>query len=185
MFRATVMASAVLLFLASPLCQAGEDHKLTIGDVAPAIDIEHWVKGKAINEFEQGKIYVFEFWATWCPPCIEAMPHLSQLQEEYKDFNVTFIGVSDEELEKVEEFLTQKYEGDGKIHDERIQYRLTTDPDQSVKNDYFRAAEKTGIPCTFIIGKTGVIEYIGHPMEMDKALEAVVHDEWDRVAALK
>ena len=154
--------------------------KLTIGDKAPAIDIAHWVKGEKVNEFESDKVYVVEFWATWCGPCVSAMPHLSELQKKYADYDVKFISVSDEPLEKVVSFLFKEYKSDGKIHNDRIGYTLTTDPDKSVMTDYFRAAGQTGIPCAFIIGKDTKIEWIGHPMSMDDPLEAVVKDTWDR-----
>jgi tetratricopeptide (TPR) repeat protein len=42
------------------------------------------------------------------------------------------------------------------------------------------AAGQGGIPTAFIVGKTGQIEWIGHPMQMDKPLEEIVADEWDR-----
>ena len=42
------------------------------------------------------------------------------------------------------------------------------------------ASNQQGIPTSFIVGKTGVIEWIGHPMELDEPLEAVVNDSWDR-----
>ena len=183
MLRSTIIAiaSAALAFSLGSICHAGdEDSPLTIGDKAPAIDIGHWIKGEEIEKFKEGNVYVMEFWATWCPPCVAAMPHLSELQEKYKDYGVTFIGISDESLETVTTFLAKTYKGDGKINDDRTHYTLTTDPDESVWKDYFRAAGQTGIPCTFIIGKTGQIEFIGHPMQMDDALEAVVRDTWDR-----
>jgi hypothetical protein len=44
------------------------------------------------------------------------------------------------------------------------------------------AANQQGIPTSFIVGKSGLIEWIGHPMEMDAPLEAVVTDSWDREA---
>ena len=44
------------------------------------------------------------------------------------------------------------------------------------------AAGRNGIPCAFIVGKDQKIEWIGHPMSMDEALEAVVNDKWDRAA---
>nr|WP_261360614.1 redoxin domain-containing protein [Aeoliella straminimaris] len=168
--------------------------------MAPPIDIEHWVstgdgKFEAFNEFEPGKVYVVEFWATWCGPCIASMPHLAELQQHYADRGVTVVSVSDEPLETVEKFLErdvmqsrQSAEAEGeedapKTYGELTSvYCLTTDPDSSVKNDYFRAAGQTGIPCAFIVGKDGVVEWIGHPMGMDEPLEQVVTDSWDREA---
>lgn len=61
-------------------------------------------------------------------------------------------------------------------------YCLTADPDRSVFNDYFRAAGQRGIPCAFIVGKDGFVEWIGHPMRMDDPLEQVVEGTWDREA---
>lgn len=182
----TVIAQEKLVKI-KPTTQAKQETKaltLTIGDKAPAIDIAHWVKGEKVEKFEADKVYVIEFWATWCGPCLRAMPHLSKLQEEYADYDVKFISVSYEPLAKVVSFLFEEYKGDGKIHNDRINYTLTTDPDDSVKNDYFRAAGRTGIPSAFIIGKDTKIEWIGNPIypegDIDAALEAVVKDTWDR-----
>src|SRR5437868_8519116 len=65
---------------------------LKAGDKAPAIKADKWVKGDAVTGFEKGKVYVVEFWATWCGPCKESIPHLTALQKEHKD--VTIIGVA-------------------------------------------------------------------------------------------
>jgi hypothetical protein len=90
------------------------------------------------------------------------------------------IGVSDETLPKVASFLFQTHKGDGKLQNDRTNYILTTDPDQSVKKDYFAAAGQRGIPCSFIIGKEGHVEWIGHPMGIDEPQSAVVHGSWNR-----
>jgi thioredoxin-like negative regulator of GroEL len=172
-----------------------EQKTLRIGDQAPSFDIEHWIKlapwltdddreagEPPLTAFRSDNVYVLEFWATWCGPCIAGMPHLSELQEQYDDGEVTIIGVSDEPLHVVVPFLFKTY-GDEKImHNERMRYTVATDPDESVWNDYFRAAGQTGIPCAFIIGKTGKVEWIGHPMRMDEPLAQVVADEWDHEA---
>lgn len=168
-----------------------ETKTLAIGDKAPDIDIAHWIKGvkldrrgafTPITKFGDGRVYVLEFWATWCGPCVGGMPHLSELQEKYADRDVTIIGVSDESLPKVIGFLFQTWKADGKTQNERCQYVLATDPDKSVKTDYFTAAGQTGIPCAFLIGKDGCVEWIGHPMRMDDPLEQVVAGTWDRAA---
>ncbi len=148
--------------------------EMTIGSVAPPLEITHVLKGEAPKEFEDGKVYVVEFWATWCGPCIASMPHITSLQKKYEDYGVQFVGVSDEPLPTVVKWLLK--EG----NNERTGYTLTTDPDESVKNAYFRAAGQRGIPCAFIVGKDGHVEWIGHPMRIDEPLESVVKDSWDR-----
>jgi thiol-disulfide isomerase/thioredoxin len=166
---------------------------LTIGSKAPKLDIEHWVsngngKFKPVKEFEAGKVYVVEFWATWCGPCVMSMPHLAETQNKYADKGVQLISVSDEDLETVEGFLKRQVKGSEKEDTDNTYgkltsaYCLTTDPDNSVNDDYMKAAGQNGIPTCFIVGKSGQIEWIGHPMEMDEPLEKVVDGSWDRKA---
>ncbi len=162
---------------------------LTIGSPAPALDIEHWVQDgngffKPVTEFKPGNVYVVEFWATWCGPCISSMPHLAELQERLRGQNVQIVSISDEPLETVEAFL--KRETTNKAGEETTfasitsAYSLTTDPDRSAHEDYMEAAQQPGIPTAFIVGKDGKIEWIGHPMEMDEPLDQVVAGTWDR-----
>lgn len=162
------------------------DSELGIGSTAPSLDIEHWVQDgngffKPVKDFEDGKVYVVEFWATWCGPCVASMPHLAELQNKYRGRGVQIISVSDEDLEEVNGLLERENEEEGKtFSDITSAYSLTTDPDRSVHKDYMDASNQQGIPTSFIVGKTGKIEWIGHPMELDEPLEAVVSDKWDR-----
>jgi len=165
--------------------------------------VEHWVqdgegKFKPVTKFENNKVYVVEFWATWCGPCIASMPHIVEMQKAYADKGVQIVSISDEDLETVEGFLekevksrnNKKGESDDTAKDETPttykeltkSYCLTTDPDGSSSKDYMEAAGQNGIPCAFIVGKDQKIEWIGHPMSMDDVLEAVVEDKWDRAA---
>jgi len=162
------------------------DDELTIGSKAPAIDVEHWVsngngKFPIVREFENGKVYVIEFWATWCDPCIASMPHISKLQKEFADRGVQIISVSEEDLPTVEAFLEKKAKGQDQTFGQLTNnYCLTTDPDGSVQKAYMEAAHQNGIPTAFIVGKDGKIDWIGHPVEMDQPLTAIVEDQWDR-----
>lgn len=158
---------------------------LAIGDDAPAISIEHWVKGAAISDFEDGQVYVMEFWATWCGPCITTMPHLSGLQDKYGD-TVKIIGVSSEkELETVTNFLQDTNKGDNMLNSDRMRYTVTVDPDRSTSRDFMEAAGQRGIPTAFIINGEGKVAWIGHPMSMDEPLEQVVDGTWDMAAAVE
>lgn len=166
---------------------------LTIGSTAPPLDVEHWVqngsgKFKPVTKFQSGKVYVVEFWATWCPPCVASMPHLASLQKEYAD-KVQIVSISDEDLDTVEGFLDKPVRGQ---EDKEKTYRkltsaycLTTDPDGGSSKDYMEAAAQGGIPTAFIVGKDAKIEWIGHPMEIDQPLKEVVNDKWDRDAFAK
>jgi thiol-disulfide isomerase/thioredoxin len=152
-----------------------------IGQPAPPIEISHWLKGQPVSQFEPGQVYVLEFWATWCGPCKASMPHLSKLQQEMKDYDVTILGVSDEELQTVVKFLASPDRNDeDRLWFEKVDYTLATDPDRSVYEAYMYGVGARGIPTSFIIGKDGKIEWSGHPMELDEPLSAVVKDTWDR-----
>ena len=118
MFRTIKLTLALLLTLTvAGVASADDDGLLTVGSKAPSIDVEHWLqdgdgKFSHVKEFKSGKVYIVEFWATWCGPCIAAMPHISELQDKYADKGVQVISVSDEDLETVEGFLEKKVRGD-------------------------------------------------------------------------
>ncbi|MGB7343242.1 MAG: TlpA disulfide reductase family protein [Pirellulaceae bacterium] len=192
---ASITLAAFVSFAGLPTAFAAdaksdERDLLTIGDPAPKLDIEHWVQdgdGKLspVEEFKEGTVYIIEFWATWCGPCISSMPHLAETQEKYGYEKVRLVSVSDEDLKTVEKFLEKKVRGEDedRTYGELTSgYSLTTDPDRSVNNDYMRAAGQNGIPTAFIVGKSGAVEWIGHPMRMDKPLEQIVDGTWDRDA---
>lgn len=148
---------------------------LGVGDMAPAISIEKWVKGEAVPAFQKGKTYMVEFWATWCGPCIAGMPHLTELQKKYAD-KLTIISVSSADsrgntLEKVEDMVKKKGDVMG--------YTVAWDDGQKTTEAYMRAAKQNGIPCAFLVDGNGRIAYIGHPGSIDKTLDLVVSGKHD------
>ena len=168
---------------------ATSSERLSIGSKAPELDVEHWIsdadgKRTAFKEFEPGHVYLLEFWGTWCGACISSMPELVVLQQKYIDRDVTVIGVTDEELELVTPFLAKNCH-----HDESLTYReltssycLVVDSDGSVFDDYMRGIERRSFPTVAIVGKTGLIEYIGSANGLENSLKSVVNGTWDRDA---
>ena len=154
---------SVLGLLAS-FAPAGE-----IGDDAGPIAIAEWVKGEPID-FAAGKgrkIYVVEFWATWCGPCRVSIPHLSELQEKYKDKDVIVLGVTSEAAGVVRPFVE-------KLGD-KMKYSVAIDRDEKTSAAYMGTFGIRGIPHAFIVDKSGRIAWHGHPMmELDEALAKVV-----------
>ncbi|MBC8200475.1 MAG: TlpA family protein disulfide reductase [Planctomycetes bacterium] len=156
---------------------------LYIGDKAPDVTVDHWVKGDAWTEFEDGQVYVMEFWATWCGPCVSSMPHLSSLQDEYGD-KIKIIGVSSEkDPEIVTSFLAKTNKRDNKVNNDRMRYTVAVDPDRSTSRVFMEASNQRGIPTSFIINGNGQVAWIGHPMSMDEPLKEVVAGTWDLAAA--
>jgi thiol-disulfide isomerase/thioredoxin len=158
------------------IAQAGEPKRLTIGDDAPAIDIANFVKGEPVKGFEKGKVYVVEFWATWCGPCIQNMPHLTKMQQKYKDKGLTIIGISSNERKKTND----KGEPDGGLSlvkpfvermGDRIGYTIGLDNNNITDQRYMQAAGQSSIPAAFVVDKQGKLAWFGHPMN---AMDLVV-----------
>lgn len=54
-----------------------------------------------------GKTIVVNFWATWCPPCLEEMPELSRMHSQYRQQGLVVLGISSDELGKIREFAAE------------------------------------------------------------------------------
>jgi len=146
------------------------------GMPAPELSIGQWLKGTPVTSFEKGKLYVVEFWATWCGPCIANMPHLTELQKEYAEAGLTVVSVTSVDqkgntLEAVQKLLEEK--GD------EIGYTVAWDKQRATNDAYMRASGQSGIPCAFVIDKQGRIAYIGHPVFIEDPLSKIVAGTWN------
>jgi thiol-disulfide isomerase/thioredoxin len=153
---------------------ASGQQRLSVGDAAPGLDIEKWVKGDQVT-ITPGEVYVIEFWATWCGPCKRSIPHLTELQKEYADEGLTIIGVSYEEADLVSRFVR----GQGA----KMGYTVAVDRSEATKRRWFDAANPKlgGIPAAFIVDRKGKIAYIGNPLQDDfeTTLKSVMTGRFD------
>ncbi|MGC4006771.1 MAG: redoxin family protein [Pirellulales bacterium] len=160
-----------------PSARAADLPELMIGDAAPKLQLGAWVKGEPVKELDPDKIYVLEFWATWCGPCVKAMPHVTELQEKYKDKKVVVLGVNvaDEEDADVGEFVKKQGE---KIGYRVVRDDLTGNEKGKMVETWLEPAGQEGIPVSYVVEK-GKIAWIGHPDKLGDVLAQVVDGKWD------
>jgi thiol-disulfide isomerase/thioredoxin len=111
----------------------------------------------------KGYVLVLDFFATWCPPCRESIPHLLDLNRKYGKQGLQIMGFSlDEEGERVvKAFMAEK----------GITYPMAVIGDD-VSADYGIRS----IPTVYVINKKGVIveRYMGYNDEIGRSMEALI-----------
>lgn len=157
--------------------------ELFIGSKAPELQIAKFVKGDSVQQFEEGKVYVVEFWATWCGPCIAAFPHLSELQAEHKD-DLQVIGVNIWERFPDQATRIAEIEGFVAEQGDRMGYTVAVEEETAMADTWMKPAGQNGIPAAFIVDGTGTIAWVGHPMSMDEPLKSVIAGEFDAKDAI-
>lgn len=95
-----------------------------------------------------GRVVLLDFWASWCGPCLTAMPQVQKLAERFADKPVSIIGINSDELDdvaKARRFVKRK----------GITFRQYMDTDAAVTKVY----QPPGIPYSVLIDRTGVVRY--------------------------
>ena len=154
--------------------------ELWIGTPAPALAISEWVKGDSVDSFRPDHVYVMEFWATWCGPCIRAMPHVSELQTKY-DGKVTVIGVNVWEGREGAD-RSEHVRGFAERHADKMNFTVAIEDGDAMAKTWMEPAQRQGIPASFIVDGQGRVAWIGHPMELDEPLEQIVSGSYDMEA---
>jgi len=166
-------AGLLLLVLAVPAWA------IKLGDPAPQLKIAQWIKGEPVDlAAGKGKnVYVLEFWATWCHPCRESIPHLTELQRKYKDRGLVVIGITDENNPKAVAPFVAKM-GD------KMDYTVAYDDNHQTNNAYIHAFGLRGIPHAFVIDREGRIAWSGHPkFGLEQAVDQIINGKYSLAAA--
>jgi len=157
---------------------------LEIGDTAPPLKIKEWVRGEAVNLSKDAakKIHMVEFWATWCPPCKQSIPLLSDYQKK-NEKDLVIIGVTDPDpyrnsASEVKDFVKEQ--------GTKMSYTVALDDDGQTTRAYM-PSEVMGIPYAFLVGRDGKIVWHGSPLDptLEKIIPDVVSGKYDVAHAKK
>ena len=140
--RNILLVPVLLAILLLASCNHGSRPR-HIGDPAPDFTLQDSDRTVTLNQF-RGQVVLLNFWATWCPPCVEEMPSLISLQERTSSRGVVVLGVSiDVDEDAYHRFLKQR----------NVNFLTVRDPEQKVAGLYGTA----GWPETYIIDRQGVL----------------------------
>ncbi|MER8783306.1 TlpA family protein disulfide reductase [Mesorhizobium sp. M1006] len=151
---------------------------LQMGSPAPSIKMEDWLRGEPLANFQPGKVYIIEFWATWCELCMAEMLDLMRLQEKYRDSGLEVVGVAANEdaptaveaRTKLDAWLTEKCS--------HLSYRIAFDHTGEMNKLWMKPSFSVGIPTSFVVDRDGHIAFIGHPSLLDEVLPKVLNGSW-------
>jgi len=133
-----------------------------LGQKAPEISAESWInlKTPATLRKLRGKVVVLEFWATWCGPCVEGIPHLTELQRKYAAKDVQFLSLVEEGHATMDKFLKRR----------TVEYPI------GLESGSLKSYGISSIPHAFVVDKTGKVAWHGHPAgdELEQAIVAAL-----------
>ncbi len=138
---------------------------LSLGDIAPEFEAKQ-LDGSTfrLSDYRGKKAVLIDFWATWCPPCVDEIPTIKRIAETYRDQGLEVVGVSlDREEKALRDFIKR----------EKLGYV------QVFEKEKTRAITKSygvwSIPSVFLVDKNGVIKALKLRGERtEKAIKALL-----------
>jgi len=139
-----------------------------VGKPAPPVELELLDGGKLdLASYKNKKVVILDFWATWCGPCVRAMPIIEKVAEKYKEQGVLLFAVNQQEKpDEIQAFLDEA----------KLKVTVALDKDGEVGEAYKAEA----IPQTVLVGKDGSVQVVRVGLspnleaELAKDLEALL-----------
>jgi thiol-disulfide isomerase/thioredoxin len=145
-----------------------EKIKDNIGIGKPAKDffLDLFAGGKFALSKQKGKVILLDFWATWCQPCVEGIPHLKEFYKQYKDKGFDIIGISlDSDKKALSDYLAKEklpwgiaFSGKGWFDDTAKLYNVNL------------------IPSYWLIDRKGVLRHFGTPLRDKEKMKTAIEE---------
>lgn len=146
-----------------------------------AVKIQGFYIGMEVPDFEftrsdgttghlsdfRGQVVLLDFWATWCAPCLAAMPKLAEAQERYEaDGFVLLLASVDAQAETLERFLKQRSVPGTVFH-----------APGGLQGELARLFNVEGVPTNLLIGRDGKVRANDlDPRALDSAIRQALRD---------
>ncbi|MHC4990486.1 MAG: TlpA family protein disulfide reductase, partial [Planctomycetota bacterium] len=132
------------------------------GRRAPELAVNEWINGRPDAH---GKVVMIDFWATWCGPCVQSIPHLNTLADKFRN-DLVIVGLSDEDELRFEDGLRKR-----NLRHESFRYPIAIDNRGRMK----KALQVRAIPHAIVMSSDWVVRWQGHPAGLDeKTMEQIV-----------
>jgi thiol-disulfide isomerase/thioredoxin/outer membrane protein assembly factor BamD (BamD/ComL family) len=159
------MKSAILsLFCGAAVMLGSGSRARAVAVVGDSVQIAYKaVDGSVVNTAAlKGKLVVVDFWATWCGPCMQMVPHMVEMNEKYAGKGLVIIGIS---LDEDRQSMIRT------AHDKGMTWPEYFDG-TGWGNKFFKQYGGDGIPFTMLLSTKGTVLYAGHPAGgLDEAIE--------------
>jgi cytochrome c biogenesis protein CcmG/thiol:disulfide interchange protein DsbE len=145
---------------------AREQHAALEGKPMPALELADWVNGQVNPADMKGKVVIVDFYATWCGPCMAAIPHNNELLKKYKDQGLVIVGVctSSRGQEKMEQTVKDKH----------LEYPTARDP--QLKSE--KAWQVHYYPTYAMVDRKGIVRVIGlQPPHVEEVVKKLLAEQ--------
>lgn len=147
------------LALAGTIAYTLRERVVRVGDKAPDFAVVTDSGQRVTRSSFGGRLLVLNFWATWCPPCIQELPSLNELQERLGRQGLVVLGISvDTDERAYREFLAKT----------QVRFQTARDPEAKISSSYGTYR----FPETYVIDERGrvVQKHIGARVWSDERL---------------
>lgn len=151
------MKYLICLFLFFGGWQLSAQTNIQAGEPAPEIVVTHWLKNEPRNLSFRNKFIVLDFWATWCAPCLDAVPQLNELRKAFPREDLYFIS------------LTKESPATASSVFDRVDFQVSVGCDVTGKTEVNFGNGKTGLsrfPTTVLIDNRNIVRWVGSPYNL-------------------